>query len=78
MVIRLSKLESAYNNPNFFDSLDCQIVSLVSKILFSISIDDVIFSYIKDLMKTLHKLYEKPSASNKVFLMKHLFKFELY
>jgi hypothetical protein len=26
-----------------------------------------------DLMKALAKLYEKPSASNKVFLMKHLF-----
>ena len=24
-------------------------------------------------MQTLAKLYEKPSASNKVFLMKHLF-----
>ena len=28
---------------------------------------------IEDLMKTLAILYEKPSASNKVFLMKHLF-----
>ena len=27
----------------------------------------------EDLMKTLVTLYEKPSASNKVFLMKHLF-----
>jgi hypothetical protein len=27
----------------------------------------------KDLMDTLEKLYEKPSASNKVFLMKRLF-----
>jgi hypothetical protein len=27
----------------------------------------------KDLMKALAKLYEKPSSSNKVFLMKHLF-----
>ena len=28
---------------------------------------------IEDLMKTLAILYEKPSTSNKVFLMKHLF-----
>lgn len=27
----------------------------------------------EDLMKALAKLYEKPLASNKVFLMKHLF-----
>ena len=27
----------------------------------------------KELMQTLVRLYEKPSTSNKVFLMKHLF-----
>ena len=31
----------------------------------------------KDLMKTLTTLYEKPSASNKVFLMKHLFNMKI-
>ena len=32
---------------------------------------------IEDLMKTLATLYEKPSASNKVFLMKHLFNMKM-
>jgi hypothetical protein len=31
----------------------------------------------EDLMKTLAKLYEKPSASNKVFLMKRLFNMKM-
>ena len=31
----------------------------------------------KDLMKALAKLYEKPSASNKVFLMKRLFNMKM-
>ena len=31
----------------------------------------------KKLMKTLATLYEKPSASNKVFLMKHLFNMKM-
>ena len=31
----------------------------------------------KELMETLEKLYEKPSASNKVFLMKHLFNMKI-
>ena len=31
----------------------------------------------RDLMKTLATLYEKPSASNKVFLMKHLFNMKM-
>ena len=31
----------------------------------------------EDLMKTLATLYEKPSASNKVFLMKHLFNMKM-
>ena len=31
----------------------------------------------KGLMQTLVKLYEKPSASNKVFLMKHLFNIKM-
>ena len=30
-----------------------------------------------ELMETLAKLYEKPSASNKVFLMKHLFNMKM-
>ena len=32
---------------------------------------------IEDLMKTLATLYEKPSASNKVFLMKYLFNMKM-
>ena len=32
---------------------------------------------IEDLMKTLGTLYEKPSASNKVFLMKRLFNMKM-
>ena len=31
----------------------------------------------KELMETLEKLCEKPSASNKVFLMKHLFNMKM-
>ena len=31
----------------------------------------------KELMKTLATLYEKPFASNKVFLMKHLFNMKM-
>ena len=31
----------------------------------------------EDLMKNLVTLYEKPSASNKVFLMKHLFNMKM-
>src|SRR5271170_4544872 len=31
----------------------------------------------KDVMKPLGKLYEKPSASNKVFLMKRLFNMKM-
>ena len=31
----------------------------------------------KDLMKTLVTLYENPSASNKVFLMKRLFNMKM-
>ena len=31
----------------------------------------------EDLMKTLATLYEKPSASNKVFLMKYLFNMKM-
>ena len=30
-----------------------------------------------ELMETLAKLYEKPSASTKVFLMKHLFNMKM-
>ena len=32
---------------------------------------------IQELMQTLARLYEKPSASNKVFLMKHLFNMKM-
>ena len=32
---------------------------------------------IEELMQTLVKLYEKPSTSNKVFLMKHLFNMKM-
>ena len=32
---------------------------------------------IEELMETLAKLYEKPSASNKVFLMKRLFNIKM-
>ena len=31
----------------------------------------------EDLMKTLVTLYEKPSTSNKLFLMKHLFNMKM-
>ena len=31
----------------------------------------------EELMEALAKLYEKPSASNKVFLMKHLFNLKM-
>ena len=31
----------------------------------------------EELIQTLAKLYEKPSASNKVFLMKHLFNMKM-
>ena len=31
----------------------------------------------EELMQTLAKLYEKPSTSNKVFLMKHLFNIKM-
>ena len=31
----------------------------------------------EELMETLEKLYEKPSTSNKVFLMKHLFNIKM-
>ena len=31
----------------------------------------------EELMQTLAKLYEKPSASNKLFLMKHLFNMKM-
>jgi len=31
----------------------------------------------KDLMKTLERLYEMPSTSKKVFLMKHLFNMKM-
>ena len=42
---------------------------LVASVAFNISKDPIA----KGLVSALAKLYEKPSASNKVFLMKHLF-----
>ena len=44
-------------------------MSLPSTVAFSVSREKMI----KDLMAALSKMYEKPSASNKVFLMKKLF-----
>lgn len=46
--------------------------SLKASITFNISKEKKMV----DLMKALAKLYEKPSTSNKVFLMKHLFNME--
>ena len=33
--------------------------------------------FMEELMETIKKLYEKPFASNKVFLMKHLFNMKM-
>jgi hypothetical protein len=44
-------------------------LSLAASVAFNISKEKTM----KDLMDALAKLYEKPSASNKVFLMKRLF-----
>jgi hypothetical protein len=45
------------------------LLSLVASVAFNISKENTT----KGLMDTLAKLYEKPLASNKVFLMKRLF-----
>jgi hypothetical protein len=44
-----------------------------SVVAFNISKENTM----EDLMKALAKLYEKPSTSNKVFLMKHLFNMKM-
>ena len=46
---------------------------LAVSIAFNISKEKTIV----DLINALAKLYEKPSASNKVFLMKHLFNMKM-
>jgi len=46
---------------------------LVASVAFNISREKTT----KDLMKALARLYEKPLASNKVFLMKHLFNMKM-
>ena len=46
---------------------------LVVSVVFNISKE----TKKEGLMSTLAKLYEKPSASNKVFLMKHLFNMKM-
>jgi hypothetical protein len=48
-------------------------LSLAASVAFNISKEKTM----KDLMDTLAKLYEKPSASNKVFLMKRLFNMKM-
>lgn len=58
--------------------LDCKTLgtirlSLSSSVAFSISNEKTT----KDLMSTLYRMYEKPSASNKVFLMKRLFNMKM-
>ena len=42
-------------------------------VIFNISSDKMTL----DLMPTLSKMYEKPSASNKIFLMKKLFNLKM-
>jgi hypothetical protein len=48
-------------------------LSLAALVAFNISKEKTM----KELMDTLDKLYEKPSASNKVFLMKRLFNMKM-
>jgi hypothetical protein len=48
-------------------------VSLVASVNFNILKEKTV----KDLMDTLTKLYEKPSTSNKVFIMKILFNMKM-
>ena len=48
-------------------------LSLASTIAFNVSREKTI----KDLMAVLSKMYEKPSASNKVFLTKQLFNLKM-
>jgi hypothetical protein len=48
-------------------------LSLIASVAFNISKENTM----KELMDTLAKLYEKPSVSNKVFLMKRLFNMKM-
>jgi hypothetical protein len=48
-------------------------LSLAASVAFNISKEKTM----KDLMDALAKLYEKPSTSNKVFLMKRLFNMKM-
>ena len=50
-------------------ALETVRLCLVALVAFNISNETTT----EGLIKALEKLYEKPSASNKVFLMKHLF-----
>jgi len=54
-------------------SLRAVRLSLASMIAFNFSMKKMT----KDLMVVLSKMYEKPSASNKVFLMKKLFNIKM-
>jgi hypothetical protein len=49
-------------------------LSLAASLAFNISKEKTT----KDLMDALAKLYEKPSVSNKVFLMKRLFNMKMF
>jgi hypothetical protein len=48
-------------------------LSLAASITFNISNEKTM----KEMMDAMDKLYEKPSASNKVFLMKRLFNMKM-
>ena len=54
-------------------ALGTVLLCLAASISFNISKETMT----EGLMKTLSKLYEKPSASNKVFLMKRLFNMKM-
>ena len=67
------KMEQAY-----WDLLDCQTLGVVHLTL----VRNVAFNIVKekttvDLMKALSNMYEKPSSSNKVYLMRHLFNLKM-
>lgn len=61
-----------------WDLLDHQVLGMVRLTL----VRNVIFNIVKektiaDLIKTLSNMYEKPSVSNKVYLMCHLFNLKM-
>ena len=56
-----------------YKALDTILLCLESLVAFNISYQKTT----KDLMKALDVVYEKPSASNKVFLMKRLFNMKM-